>query len=404
MGRKVFQGRCPGNRGLGYNLRFMQEYPVSATRPDTDDYRHLFLSGIPLMDVRAPVEFAQGAFPGARNLPLMNDMERHRTGICYKEQGQEAAIELGHQLVRDEIKAARVEQWLAFAHANPQGYLYCFRGGLRSRITQQWLREAGTDYPLVTGGYKALRRFLIDDFAARVDSLPLTLISGRTGSGKTRLLHDTPNPVDLEGMAEHRGSSFGRTLTEQPSQIDFENRLSVAFLRATQHGQPVFLEDEGHLIGRCALPKALSDRMKQCPMMILEEPLETRVEIILQDYVVDMTRAFVDRDGTEPGFVAFREFLLGSLHRVRKRLGGQRYQSLTAIMQAALDAQARHNDLDGHREWIQQLLQTYYDPMYDYQLAQKAGRIIARGDRETLAALARTDIHHNKSRQPSWTI
>lgn len=98
------------------------------SRPDTDDYLSLFLNDTPLLDVRAPVEFEKGSFPNAVNAPLMNDEERHRVGICYKEQGQQAAIELGHQLVSGPVKAARIETWQRFAQRHPDGYLFCFRG------------------------------------------------------------------------------------------------------------------------------------------------------------------------------------------------------------------------------------------------------------------------------------
>lgn len=359
---------------------------MSAQRPDTEDYRALFLEDVPLMDVRAPVEFDKGSFPTASNHPLMTDEERHLTGIRYKEAGQEAAVELGHELVHGDTKAQRINRWAAFARQHPHGYLFCFRGGLRSRITQQWLAQAGIDYPLVKGGYKALRRFLLDDFEQRVDSLPLRLVSGRTGSGKTRLLHRLPNPVDLEGMAEHRGSSFGHTLTPQPSQIDFENRLYIALLKASQQDGPIHMEDEGRLIGRRALPPQLQQRMKDVPMLVLEEPLEQRVDIILTDYVTDMAAAYLRRDGEELGRARFRDYLLGSLERIQKRLGGVRYQEYRDIMSAALDEQERRGDPSLHREWIRSLLETYYDPMYDYQLSRNQGRILARGDRETLAA------------------
>lgn len=103
-------------------------------RDDTDDYAKLFLNGVPMMDVRAPVEFGKGAFPGVINLPLMTDLERHKVGTCYKQHGQQAAINLGHRLVSGEVKAARIEAWSHFARQHPEGYLYCFRGGLRSCI------------------------------------------------------------------------------------------------------------------------------------------------------------------------------------------------------------------------------------------------------------------------------
>ena len=106
-------------------------------RPNTQDYKSLFLNDTPLLDVRAPVEFSQGAFPGTVNVPLMNDDERHRVGLQYKQAGQDSAIELGHQLVCGETKNVRVAHWVEFARAHPHGYLYCFRGGLRSQISQR---------------------------------------------------------------------------------------------------------------------------------------------------------------------------------------------------------------------------------------------------------------------------
>ena len=132
--------------------------------PQIDNYQQLFLSDTPLLDVRAPVEFLQGAFPRAINFPLINDEERHAIGIRYKQLGQDKAIELGHELVTGDTKEARISLWADFTHQHPQGALYCFRGGMRSKITQQWIFEkTGVVYPRIKGGYKALRRYLIDE-------------------------------------------------------------------------------------------------------------------------------------------------------------------------------------------------------------------------------------------------
>src|SRR5690606_29057034 len=164
------------------------------------------------------------------------------------------------------------------------------------------------DYPLIKGGYKALRRFLIDSLDQLIESQELRILSGRTGTGKTRVLQQLPNPVDLEGLANHRGSSFGRQVTPQPSQIDFENRLSVAMIKAHHlNGGPVYLEDESRLIGRCTLPLSLRDRMAQAPLMILEQPMEERVAIIREDYVEQMLADYLCRDGNEAGWLNFRD-------------------------------------------------------------------------------------------------
>ena len=157
--------------------------------PDITDYRDIFLNDRPMMDTRAPVEFAKGAFPGVINLPLMTDDERQRVGTCYKQQGQQAAIVLGHELVSGRIKAERIEQWARFAQANQQGYLYCFRGGLRSQIVQQWLKtEAGIDYPRVGGGYKAMRTFLLETVEQAATQCDFVLLGERTGTCKPEVL------------------------------------------------------------------------------------------------------------------------------------------------------------------------------------------------------------------------
>lgn len=355
------------------------------SRPDTDDYLSIFLNNSPLLDVRAPVEFERGSFPTAVNAPLMNDDERHEVGICYKEKGQDAAIELGHQLVSGKIKGERIAAWQRFAKDHPEGYLFCFRGGLRSRLTQQWIQESGLDYPLVKGGYKALRRFLIDQLEERIARSEFRILSGRTGTGKTRVLNQLPNPVDLEGLANHRGSSFGREVTPQPTQIDFENRLSVAMLKAHhQVGGPIYLEDESRLVGRCALPHSLRERMAQAPLLVLEQPMEERVRIIREDYVVKMAADYTQRDGAEAGWHNFEDYLLSALDRIRKRLGGERHQALRSAMVNALENQRVSGHVNGHDLWIGSLLENYYDPMYDYQLAQKAGRILVRGGPQAL--------------------
>jgi tRNA 2-selenouridine synthase len=287
--------------------------------------------------------------------------------------------------VSGDIKAQRIEAWKRFVARHPNGYLFCFRGGLRSRLTQQWIRDAGIDYPLVKGGYKALRRFLIDSLEAQIESGEFRILSGRTGTGKTRVLQQLPNPVDLEGLANHRGSSFGRQVTPQPSQIDFENRLAVAMLKAHHHnGGPIYLEDESRLVGRCALPESLKDRMAESPLLILEQPMEERVGIIREDYVEGMFADYVNRDGAEAGWLNFRDYLLSALDRIRKRLGGERHRQLRGLMEEALMKQENTGKTDAHNAWIQALLQDYYDPMYDYQLSQKEGRILVRGGPETI--------------------
>ena len=359
-------------------------------RGDTDNYRALFLDDVPMMDARAPVEFAKGSFPGVVNLPLMDDLERQKVGTCYKQHGQQAAIELGHRLVSGQIKAERIQAWADFAQANPNGYIYCFRGGLRSQLVQQWLKtEAGIDYPRVTGGYKAMRHFLLETVERSAAHDDFVLVGGMTGTGKTEVLARLDDSVDLEGIANHRGSSFGKRATPQPTQIDFENALAIRLLRMQAAGRSQFvLEDEARLVGRCSIPLSLYQGMQSYPLVWLEDSLEGRVDRILKDYVTDLCAEFIAEQG-EAGFAAFAERLQQSLVNIQKRLGGECYARLAVIMDHALAEQARSGAVELHRGWIEVLLKQYYDPMYAYQRENKAERILFAGEQDAVVEFLR---------------
>jgi len=351
-----------------------------SAREDITDFRALFLAGTPLLDVRAPVEYSAGAFPGTVNIPLLNDAERAQVGTAYKQKGQQAAIALGHQLVGGDVKAERAARWLEFARNNPHGCLYCFRGGLRSQTVRGWLRDAGVDYPLVVGGYKALRNFLLAEIARQAQHTRIGIVGGRTGSGKTRVVNALHHAIDLEAIARHRGSSFGRLPGGQPTQIDFENTLAIALLRATAgNDATLWLEDESRLIGRCTIPLNFRPRMEDAPIALVEESMDSRVQVVLEDYVVESLRLYEQAHGAD-GFDLYSASLLSSLDRVQKRLGGLAHRQVRELMQQALAAQAR-GSIDEHRTWIQFLLERYYDPMYDWQLSQKGGDIVFRGKR-----------------------
>jgi tRNA 2-selenouridine synthase len=354
-------------------------------RTDSDAFRSIIRNKIPLMDVRAPVEFEKGAFNQSINYPLMNNEERAEVGLCYKKNGQEAAIILGNSLVSGNSKASRLEQWQEFTKTNPNGYLYCFRGGLRSQTVQGWLKESGVNYPLINGGYKALRQFLINELE-QLALHPLIIIAGNTGSGKTPFLKHCDNSLDLEGAAGHRGSSFGSFVTAQSSQINFENKLAEQYITGNYAlDQTIILEDEGRLIGSVHLPESLRQAMSLAPVVVIEESLDYRLEHIYQEYIIKMTAQYEATYGIEQGFIGFSQYLEHGLFKVRKRLGSERYAQLKQIQSDALSHQ-RKGLLHHHIDWLKPLLSEYYDPIYQYQLSQKSERIIFRGNNEQCLA------------------
>jgi tRNA 2-selenouridine synthase len=358
---------------------------------------NLFLHDIPLIDVRSPVEFLAGAFPLSVNLPILNDSERAAVGTCYKRKGPDAAMKLGHTIFSGSTKESRVGAWCDHLSVHPHAQLYCFRGGQRSGIACSFIQEAlagaGADEtggqaiaaPKIEGGYKAIRNALLPYLSPRPEDL--ILLSGSTGIGKTDLLITDPQAIDLEGAANHRGSSFGGTVVPQPTQINFENDVAIQFLKHQQIGHNLILiEDESCNIGRIGLPGTLRTAMKASRIVVLEGTFDDRVDRILDQYIIQQWQAYSVTYG-ENAFQRFTEYLFQSMGAIRKRLGDERYQALCKLLQGALDTQRIENSssniiMSNHRAWIEELLRNYYDPMYQYQLEKKKEKIVFKGTAE----------------------
>ncbi len=318
-------------------------------------FQALFLSRTPLIDVRAPVEYADGSMPNSINLPLMINEERHQVGICYKEAGQEAAIKLGMSLVSGDVKEARIEAWLQFLAHYPSAQVYCFRGGLRSQISCQWMSHAGVEKFPVPGGYKRMRQF----FLSWLNEAPfprITRIGGLTGSGKTDLLVQLKNFIDLEGLANHRGSAFG-SLGDQPSQTTFENLLANEILL---HANEAIVEDESVLLGKLILPTRFYKHLRASEIVLLKTPTEQRVENIFRDYVKHRNA----------------KFFIDSIGFIHRRLGGLKAAQLIKEIESAF---SKEMFLENHADWITDLLVNYYDLLYYKDLKINNSKIIFEG-------------------------
>ncbi len=343
--------------------------------------RQLLANETPIIDVRAPIEFNQGAMPNAINLPLMNNEERAAVGTCYKQHGSEKAVELGHQLVKGEIKAHRVAAWREACERFPSGFICCARGGMRSHIVQKWLAEIGIDYPLIEGGYKALRQATIE-MTNELVQRPIILIGGCTGNGKTTLVRSLPEGIDLEGFAHHRGSSFGRTVEAQFAQATFENYLAVDMLKKSPYHSRWVLEDEGRAIGANGLPESLRIQMATARLVVVDDPFERRMARLKEEYFDRMTHDFIEAYGEEKGWQEYSDYLHHGLYAIRRRLGAQRAAELTQLLDNALAAQKMSANTEVHFSWLSPLLKEYYDPMYRYQLSKKQDKIIYTGSYE----------------------
>lgn len=346
-----------------------------------NNYKNFFVNDIPLIDVRAPIEYKHGAFPNAVNLPIMDDHERKIVGTYYKSYGQKRAINKGYELVQGAIRENRIASWMNFFEQHPNGYLYCFRGGLRSKLTQKWLKNLGAEIPIVEGGYKALRTFLLSSLETSIPQTSFTLLGGKTGCGKTILINKLQNGIDIEAAAYHRGSSFGRHVTTQNTQINFENIIAIELLKKlNQRYLNIILEDEARTVGKVGLPKVLYESMRKAPLIVIEEPLDIRLERLIQEYIVEMHKEYVKYYGVEKGFIQFSSYLLDSLEKIQKRLGPARYGNIRQLMQKAISNQSKFKDISKHYDWLKEVLENYYDPMYQDQLNNKKQRIQFRGN------------------------
>ncbi len=347
-------------------------------------FESLLLKNTPLIDVRAPVEFLLGSIPNSVNLPIMNDEERAKVGTEYKLQGSELALKLGHDLVSGEIRETRLDSWKSFIQKNPSCVLYCFRGGKRSQISQEWLQEQGVVLPRLDGGYKNMRQFLLDRMQALSEVQSYLPLAGPTGSGKTTLITELEGHypvIDLEALARHRGSAFGAMKTPQPSQIDFENQLALALMRFQSTNRPhikPLIEDESRLIGRCALPKTFFEKLNSSPIVLVDEKLETRVQNIFQDYVLNSA---IGESSEGDALAVFNKYK-SSVIAISKKLGGARSKEVLDLLQASEDQYRSGAGMESNRRWIESLLVYYYDPLYLSSLERRSLKIVFTGSKD----------------------
>lgn len=298
----------------------------------------------PILDVRSPGEFARGHIPGAVSMPLFSDAERAVIGTLYKQTGRDAAMLEGLRIVGPKL-ATLVERANELA-PDRTARVHCWRGGERSGSVAWLLDKAGfSEVHTLRGGYKAFRAFVLGSFERPPE---LQVLGGYTGTGKTDLLRhlkELGEPViDLEALANHKGSSFGMLgEAPQPSQEHFENLLWAALRDAGSAGK-LWLEDESRKIGRVLLPAALYDALRSSVLYFVELPQEERVLRLVKDY------------GRYPV-----EDLAAAVQRIAKRIGPQHAKvALEALYAGDLATVAR-------------ITLNYYDRTYAHGLLQRDG-------------------------------
>ncbi len=240
-----------------------------------------------IIDARSPGEFAEDRVPGAINLPVLDDAERARVGTLHKQVSPFEAKKVGAALVSRHI-AHHLDTWFADKPRNYRPLVYCWRGGSRSGAMVHVLQKIGFPAVQLDGGYKAYRRHVVTELARLPALFAFRVVSGPTGSGKSRLLQALAEAgaqvLDLEALAAHRGSLLGALPQQaQPAQKGFESAI-WSVLEHLDPAQPVYVESESRRIGAVQLPDALIGAMRASPCIRIDASLEARVALLIEDY------------------------------------------------------------------------------------------------------------------------
>ena len=242
------------------------------------------LKHLPIIDVRSPGEFAKGNMPKAHNIELFSDEERAIVGTAYKKESKEKAITFGYKFVTPKLNNF-IHRAISVA-PNKEAVIHCWRGGMRSNAFANHLVENGfKKVYVIEKGYKAFRNYVLDSFEK---PLHLKVLGGYTGTGKTEILHALKRKgaqvIDLEGLANHRGSAFGGIdLPKQPTTEQFENKL-FSEIQNLDTTQPIWVEDESKSIGKVSIPNAFYLKMGTMPVYFLEVPFTKRVQHLVHTY------------------------------------------------------------------------------------------------------------------------
>lgn len=293
------------------------------------------------IDVRSPKEFNKGHMPFAINMPLFTDEERATVGTIYKQQGKQPAIEKGLEIV-----GSKLVEFVNVAKKNAVNnviYIHCWRGGMRSGSVAWLLELYGLTVFTLKGGYKAFRNYILESFKI---SKSILILGGKTGSGKTLILQklhqQNQQVIDLEGLANHKGSAFGALgENQQPTQEQFENNLALQLLPVSNN-LPLWIEDESRLIGNKVIPEGLWQQMTGAKVLFVSLPFNVRVNYLIKHY----------------GKYSVEE-LQASIIKISRRLG----QEQTKICLEALS----ENDLKTTCE----ICLLYYDKSYQHGLLKR---------------------------------